>query len=110
VTRRAETRRLSHEEAEQVLLRHFAPGVVEAVVESGCYVVRWWPAGEDLLARGSGPHALEGESLFSFEEAIRELARRRPYLVQHDLDDPVGLLHRLTVGAGAGIEAVAVVP
>lgn len=98
---------LSHDEAEAVLMRHFEPGVVEAVVRSGCYVVRWWPAGEDTLASGSDVDPLEGESLFSFEDAIRELARQRPYLVRLGLDDPLGLLQRLVAGS-PGIESVAV--
>src|SRR5262245_34790252 len=85
-------RRLSPDEAEAVLERHFAPGFVEAHILLGSYVVWWWRLDGETPALADDADA---ESSLSFEDAIRELARKRPDLVREPLDDPQGLLQSL---------------
>lgn len=85
-------RRLSPDEAESVLERHFRSGFVEAKILLGCYVVWWWRIEGDSPALADDAGA---ESPLSFEEAIRELALKRPDLIREPLDGPGSLLRHL---------------
>ncbi len=99
-------RLLSADEAEAVLRQHFVPGLVEACVRSGSYIV-WWSCPDTDPHDGDETAA---ESSDSFEPAIRELGRLRPDLVSEPLDAPQGLLRRLTVRerepAGVAVAAI----
>jgi hypothetical protein len=89
---------LSADEAETVIAAHFAHGIAEARIDTGCFVVSWRPAEPESDGEiGSG--AVAADSFESFEGAIRALGRRRPDLVRESLDAPDGLLLVLRGGA-----------
>lgn len=99
---RGTRRLLSADEAESVLERHLRTGFVDARIRSGTFVVHWWPTDDDDydvaldVRRGQALAGPAGaESALSFEDAIRELARRRPDLVVEPLDAPQGRLAAL---------------
>jgi hypothetical protein len=88
---------LSADEAEAVLSCHLTPGIVEARIACGCFVVCWWPADEESASE-LPVEGVAAESSESFESAIRLLARRRPDLLRESLDAPEGLLVLLRGG------------